>query len=91
MAAKKAVARKSKGKKAEPEKRKEEAPVEVPRQERERVEVAPPVRPRCGRCGSERLRQSYTTVFQEAGIRRVTCECLDCGAIPWYDEEWPRA
>jgi transcription elongation factor Elf1 len=54
-------------------------------EKRPRFEVEPPRRPRCPRCGSERLRVVYTTVYRESGFRRVTAECADCGAICWWD------
>ena len=56
------------------------------RRSRVRVEVEPPRRARCGRCGGERLRVAYTSVYREHGVRRVTADCQDCGAVCWWDE-----
>jgi hypothetical protein len=53
---------------------------------RGKVEVAPPVRPRC-ECGSEDLRFAYSTVFRDSGFRRVTANCQACGRICWWDEK----
>ena len=67
------VASMAKGKSAEPK-------------ARQRVEIEPPVRQKCGVCGSTELRVAYTVPFRESGFRQVTADCKKCGAICWWHE-----
>lgn len=63
----------------------EEAPPCGEAEKRPKFEVEPPRKPTCPQCGGDRLRVAYTTVYREEGFRRVTADCVDCGAICWWD------